>query len=395
METAVMQETFIPAPAMVKRILIADDQEHVLDALEFLLKGCGFSTVSVANPARVLAALDSERFDAVLMDLNYARDTTSGKEGLELVSQIRSRDELLPVIVMTAWGTVDQAVEAMHRGASDFVQKPWDNRELVDKLQNQLSAAEVQRRTHRLREDELREAREIQRNLLPKMLPRIPGYEIAALTQPIRFVGGDYYNVVRTGQEEVALCIADVAGKGLPAALLISSLQAALTPLIEQRLAPQDVCSRLNSAFCELMPVGKFISFFYAVLNTREHRLVYCNAGHNPPLMIQANNSSSELNSGGAVLGQFPEWRYEQRELRIRRGDCLLIFTDGLVEACNAKDEAFGEENAMRIARENAGSSGEQLLKMLIEAASWHCGGEFQDDASLMVVKATYLPTTT
>lgn len=383
-----MSETYIPAPATLKRILIADYQEHVLDALDFLLKGCGFSTLSVSNPARVLAALEGEKFDAVLMDLNYARDTTSGREGLELVSQIRLRDELLPILVMTAWGTVDQAVEAMHRGASDFVQKPWDNRELVEKLQSQLSAAEVQRRTQRLRDDELREAREIQRNLLPKTLPEVPGYEIAAMTQPMRFVGGDYYNVVRINQDEIAFCIADVVGKGLPAALLMSSLQAALTPLVQQNLPPREICQRLNGTFCELMPLGKFISLFYAVLNTKESRLVYCNAGHNPPLMILADGLSSELNSGGAVLGQFPEWRYEQREMRFESGDRLLIFTDGLVEACDAEDVPFGEENAIRIARENSGAPAEQLLKTLIEAVCQHCGGQFQDDASLVVVKS-------
>lgn len=388
MEATLMTETYIPAPAALKRILIADDQEHVLDALEFLLKGCGFSTLSVSNPAHVLSALEGERFDAVLMDLNYARDTTSGREGLELVSQIRSRDELLPVIVMTAWGTVDQAVEAMHRGASDFVQKPWDNHELVEKLQSQLSAAEVQRRTQRLRDDELREAREIQQNLLPKTLPEVPGYEIAGMTQPMRFVGGDYYNVVRINRDEIAFCIADVVGKGLPAALLMSSLQAALTPLIQQKLPPQEICQRLNRTFCELMPLGKFISFFYAVLNTKENRLVYCNAGHNPPLMLWGDGAASELSSGGAVLGQFPEWSYEQREIRLGSGDRLLIFTDGLVEACNAEDQPLGEENVIRIARENAAADAEKLLKVLLEAASQHCGGQFQDDASLVVVKA-------
>ena len=384
-----MLETYTPAPLMVKRILIADDQQHVLEALDLLLRGCGFSTRTVSNPARVLAALDAEQFDAVLMDLNYARDTTSGKEGLELVSQIRSRDEVLPVVVMTAWGTVDQAVEAMHRGASDFVQKPWDNSELVQKLQNQLSAAEAQRQTQRQRDDELSEAREIQRNLLPKALPQVPGYEIAAMTQPMRFVGGDYYNVVRINKEEIAFCIADVAGKGLPAALLMSSLQAALTPLIQQDMPPREICHRLNRAFCDLMPVGKFISLFYAVLNTRENTLTYCNAGHNPPLMIHSDGTSAELNTDGAVLGPFPEWRYEQQELRMKVGDRLLIFTDGLVEACNAEDEPFGEETALRIAQENTGASAEYLMKLLIEAASQHCAGRFQDDASLLVVKSS------
>jgi phosphoserine phosphatase RsbU/P len=386
METALLRET--RSPATLKRILIADDQEHVLDALEFLLKGCGFSTVAVSDPARALAALDSERFDAILMDLNYARDTTSGKEGLELVSQIRSRDQVLPIVVMTAWGTVDQAVEAMRRGASDFVQKPWDNHELVHKLQDQLSTAEVQRRTQRQRDDELSEAREIQTNLLPKTLPQVPGYEIAALTQPMRFVGGDYYNVVSIGADEVAFCIADVAGKGLPAALLMSSLQAALSPLIHQHLPPREICHRLNTVFCDLMPVGKFISLFYGVLNTAEKRLAYCNAGHNPPLLIRAGGKSMELNTGGAVLGQFPEWRYEQRELHMESGDRLMVFTDGLVEAGNAQDEPFGEGNVRSIAEQNPNASADDLLRILIDTAARHCGGQFQDDASVLVLRA-------
>ena len=242
------------------RVLIADDQKHILDALQLLLKGSGFSTQAVTNPARVLGALEASHFDAVLMDLNYTRDTTGGGEGLELVSRIRSIDKLLPVLVMTAWGSVDLAVEAMQRGASDFVQKPWENRLLLQKLQDQVLRARQQ--TLPERDNELQEARQIQRKLLPRKLPEVAGYQVAGMTQPLRFVGGDYYNVVRISQQHTALCIADVAGKGLPAALLMSSLQASLTPLISQRLAPRELCQRLNRILCDLTPVGKFISFF-------------------------------------------------------------------------------------------------------------------------------------
>ena len=131
---------------------------------------------------------------------------------------------------MTAWSSVDLAVEAMRRGASDFVQKPWDNQELLQKLCGQVSSAKAQRRVQRMRAEELQEAREIQNGLLPKALPEIAGYEIAGTTQQLRFVGGDYYNAARISDRHTALCIADVAGKGMPAALLMSSMQAALQP---------------------------------------------------------------------------------------------------------------------------------------------------------------------
>ena len=384
-----MRETHLVRPCETGRVLIADDQKHILDALQMLLGSCGFSTEAVTHPSQVLRALEAGKFDAVLMDLNYTCDIIAGGEGLELVSQIRSMDSLLPVVVMTAWSSVDLAVEAMRRGASDFTRKPWENQDLLQKLRNQLSWARAQRRAQRQRDEELREAREIQDGLLPKKLPEVAGYEVAAMTQPLRFVGGDYYSVVRISERHIAFCIADVAGKGLPAALLMSSLQAALKPLISQRLAPRELCHRLNRILCDLTPVWKFISFVYAVLDSVDNRLTYCNAGHNPPLLIRPDGTSSELEAAGAVLGQFPDWLYEQSELQMRSGDKVLLFTDGLVEACNADEESFGEHNLIRIARENPTSSAEELMGLLIRAASQHSGQHFQDDASLIVLKAT------
>jgi serine phosphatase RsbU (regulator of sigma subunit) len=389
MDAVVMRETRAVTPSERGCVLIADDQKHILDALQMLLLSRGFSTEAVTHPAGVLRALKARPFDAVLMDLNYTRDISAGGEGLELVSQIRSMDSLLPVVVMTGWSSVDLAVEAMRRGASDFIQKPWENQDLLQKLQDQLACAREQRRVQRQRDEELQEAREIQDCLLPKKLPEVPGYNVAAVTQPLRFVGGDYYSVVRIGERHTVLCIADVAGKGLPAALLMSSVQAALKPLMWQRLPPHELCHRLNRILCDLTPLGKFISFFYAVLDSVDNRLTYCNAGHNPPLLIRADGTSTELKAAGAVLGQFPQWLYEQSELQMKRGDRLLLFTDGLVEACNADEEPFGEHSLIRIARENPGSSAEDLMGLLIRAAWHHSGEHFQDDASLIVLKAT------
>jgi serine phosphatase RsbU (regulator of sigma subunit) len=388
MATVAMREMQASTPSAAGRILIADDQRHILDALHLLLKGSGFSTELVTDPQRVLTALQAGSFDAVLIDLNYTRDTTGGGEGLELVSQIRAIDKLVPIIVMTAWSSVDLAVEAMRSGASDFVQKPWDNWQLLQKLQHHVSRGQARQRTQRARTNELQEAREIQEKLLPKKLPEIAGYEVAGITQPLRFVGGDYYNIVRVGPQHTALCIADVAGKGMPAALLMSSLQAALTPLISQNLAPRELCHRLNRILCDVTPAAKFISFFYAVLNNQENRLVYCNAGHNPPLLIRADGHLEELNAQGAVLGQFPNWSYQQSEIGMRSGDRLVIFTDGLIETSDANEKPFGEENLIRIARENRGFRAADLMAELMRGASQQCSGHFQDDASLIVLKA-------
>jgi len=374
--------------ARAGRVLVADDQPHVLDALQLLLKSHGYATEVVTHPARVLQALQSREFDVVLMDLNYTRDTTAGGEGLELVSQIRLIDENLPLVVMTAWSSVDLAVEAMRRGASDFVQKPWHNRQLLEKLETQVERCRSLRLAQRQRADERQDAREIQNHLLPKSMPQVKDYEIAGMTQPVRFVGGDYYDVVRISETQTVLCIADVAGKGMPAALLMSSLQAALKPLMWDIRSPREVCHRLNRMLCEIAPVGKFISFFYGVLDSQDHRLTYCNAGHNPPLVVRGNGVSSELNAAGAVLGQFPDWVYEQSDVQLHPGDTVMLFTDGLVEACNRDDEEFGEERLVGIARENRGGRADDLERLVIQAALEHCGGHFQDDASLIVLRA-------
>jgi len=305
-----------------------------------------------------------------------------------LVSQIRLIDENLPLVVMTAWSSVDLAVEAMRRGASDFVQKPWHNRQLLEKLETQVERCRSLRLAQRQRADERQDAREIQNHLLPKSMPQVKDYEIAGMTQPVRFVGGDYYDVVRISETQTVLCIADVAGKGMPAALLMSSLQAALKPLMWDIRSPREVCHRLNRMLCEIAPVGKFISFFYGVLDSQDHRLTYCNAGHNPPMVVRGNGVSSELNAAGAVLGQFPDWVYEQSDVQLHPGDTVMLFTDGLVEACNRDDEEFGEERLVGIARENRGGRADDLERLVIQAALEHCGGHFQDDASLIVLRA-------
>ena len=369
------------------RLLVADDQPHILTALEMLLDGHGYQTQLVTSPADVLDSLRKESFDTVLMDLNYTRDTTGGAEGLELVSRIRSIDQTIPLVVMTAWGNVDLAVEAMRRGASDFVQKPWNNHQLLEKVRDQVERCRGLRSSQRRQEEESSEARAIQKNLLPSSIPQIAGYDISAITQPMHFVGGDYYNVAKISDTQTAFCIADVAGKGMPGALLMSNLQASLKPLIREDINPQELCSRLNRVLCEIMPENKFISFFYGVLDSQSKRFTYCNAGHNPPILLRRDGDMSELNSSGAILGRFPHWQYSQVGLNLNSGDTLLLFTDGVVEAGDEQNEPFGEQRLMRVAQTFAHQNAAELQGALLHAVSDHCCGKFQDDATMIVLQ--------
>src|SRR5207245_2266036 len=197
-------------------------QTHVLEALQLLLKNEGFISEAVTSPGAVVQVVQDRNFDVLLLDMNYARDTTSGGEGLELLSRIRELDSALPVVLMTAWGSIDLAVEAMQGGGRDFVQKPWDNEKLLGSLRRHIEEGRVLRE----KREELREAHRTQERLLPAELPQLPGYDLHACWQPANEVGGDYFDAIRLSDTAAALCIADVAGKGWPAALLMSNLQA-------------------------------------------------------------------------------------------------------------------------------------------------------------------------
>src|SRR5258706_8642337 len=175
-------------------ILIADDQIHVIEALRLLLKGEGYHTESATSPAGVLAALESRNFDCVLMDLNYARDTTSGAEGLDLLPRVQALDPLLPLVVMTAWGTVDLAVEAMRRGAKDFVQKPWENARLLSIIRTQIELAQALRIGQRL-EAENRVLRDQGR---PNLIAESPAMK--SILDVIARVGPSDAHVLITGE---------------------------------------------------------------------------------------------------------------------------------------------------------------------------------------------------
>src|SRR3954468_12434845 len=216
----------MPASLASSRILVADDQPDLVDALRLLLKPEGIAVDAVHSPDAALAAARATPFDLVLMDFNYTSHTTSGREGIDLLGHLQSLDSSLPVVVMTGWGSIDLAVEAMRRGVRDFVQKPWDNAALLTTLRTEIHDGRERRLKAQRDQRELDEARRIQRTLLPAVLPQMDGFELAASWQPACGVGGDCFDAMRFSSHRLGLSIADVVGKGIPAALLMSSLQA-------------------------------------------------------------------------------------------------------------------------------------------------------------------------
>jgi sigma-B regulation protein RsbU (phosphoserine phosphatase) len=322
------------------------------------------------------------------MDLNYTGDTTSGREGIDLLEHLQAFDASLPVVVMTGWGSIDLAVEAMRRGVRDFVQKPWDNATLVTTLRSEIQAGRERRMKAERDLRELDEARRIQRTLLPSVLPQMDGVELAASWQPASGVGGDCFDAIRFSSHRLALSIADVVGKGIPAALLMSNLQAAVRAFATEAARPAELCEQVNTILCGHISEGRFISFFYCVVDSEIGSVTYANAGHFPPGLIKADGTVIRLTSGGAVLGVLPAGGYESGTVALGAGDRLILYTDGITEARSEDDEEFGDERLLALAVEHRACSAPALQARLVDAVSTFTGRRFTDDATLIVLAA-------
>src|SRR5712691_2138219 len=400
---AVAAETSRDHETLQSRILIADDQQDVLDALRLLLKGHGYNIETVNSPADLLAAVARQEFDILLIDLNYARDTTSGREGLDVLSRLKEIADAPPVVAMTGWATVGLAVEAMQFGVSDFVEKPWTNTRLLEILSKQVGLGRERRESRRLaaeearareaamlhlqeQEREISEAKAIQEKLLPREIAQMPGYQIASAWQSARLVGGDYFDILPLDEKTLGICIADVAGKGMPAALLMSNLQAAVRGLASLSVAPHLLCNRLNSIVYQNTDSDRFITFFYAQLEGSTGRLAYVNAGHNAPFVVRLDGSHERLREGGPVLGVFDKRNYEMGSAALVAGDRVILFTDGVTEACSPEGEEFGEARLLHLLQDHRALSAHELQAKILAVVAEFSRGRWQDDPTLLVV---------
>jgi len=239
-------------------------------------------------------------------------------------------------------------------------------------------------------EEELSLARTIQAHLLPATMPQLAGYSIHGLNLPSKQVGGDYFDVIRCDDTHYIFTIADVSGKGMPAALLMSNLQAGLQVLSRERYELPELSAKLNELIYRNTSVEKYITFFILKLNIKDGSYRYVNAGHNPPYIFSADGSFTALDLGGTILGMFPEVRYRQGSGRLAVQDCLTMFTDGITEAQNKQEDFFDEQRLINFFKENFRSAdSERLNRHLLEIV-----GDFtqdslsqDDDITLLTIK--------
>lgn len=229
-------------------------------------------------------------------------------------------------------------------------------------------------------------ALDIQQGLLPKEIPQITGYQISGAWQPARTVSGDYYDVLKFDEHRVALCIGDVVGKGMPAALLMANLQAAVRVLASASVKPKGLCEQVNRLVLNNITPGKFITFFYGLVDAKAERLTYANAGHNPPIMLRGDRTVLRLDEGGAVLGVFQGSEYLQGEVCLGPADRLLLFTDGVSEAQDSGGHEFGEERLIQLLKDNTNLGATDLQRKVLKTVYEFSRGIFLDDVTVVAM---------
>jgi sigma-B regulation protein RsbU (phosphoserine phosphatase) len=240
-------------------------------------------------------------------------------------------------------------------------------------------------------EDELLIAREIQKGLLPSVLPRISGICVAAANFSSRQVGGDYYDVIALDQDRFIIAIGDVSGKGTPASLLMANLQAAIRALVPLDLPLAELTGRVNRLMCRNTGGNKFVTFFWGCIHQVHRTLRYVNAGHNHPYLFRADGLVERLDRGGMILGVLDSpIPYEEGEVSLGAGDLLVLFTDGVSEAMDPDNTEYGEPRLENVIRAHRHFSPQEIIETVQRDIQEHARGAPQsDDITMMVLSVT------
>jgi len=236
-------------------------------------------------------------------------------------------------------------------------------------------------------ERQLQLALEVQKELFPKTIPRVAGLQLAGVCLPAIGVGGDYYDFLPLGEDRVGLVVADVSGKGIPAALLMAGLQASVRGLVLPSLPAAEVNRRLNEVIYRSTSPSRYATLFFGVYDGRERTLTYSNAGHNPPILI-CENGPKRLDSGGIPLGVLGDVSYDQDKHSVAPGDILALYTDGVTESVDRSGREFGEDRLIDLLSRNRGRTLDEMIPIVIEELrNWTGGGPPHDDITLVLAR--------
>jgi sigma-B regulation protein RsbU (phosphoserine phosphatase) len=341
------------------------------------------------SPNDALSAAQQQPPDLAMVDMNYQRDSTSGLEGLQLIERLRQVDGTVPIIALTAWGNVDLAVSAMKHGASDFIEKPWRNDSLLEKVRSLTRHVQQLRSSQRIVDYERQDAQQLQARIVPRRHVIAEGIELVGESTPAGVVGGDYFGVWQPTADSLHFCVADVSGKGTPGAMIAAMLYASLSTLSASHDSPDSILGKVETILRNQLGEGHYVTIFYGVIDLKSRMLNFVNAGHCPPLLRHADGSIKSLSSTRPVLGLMPGEGFRSERLRLSPGDRLLLYTDGVTEAGNDAGEEFGAERlASLLERQSEGPLPEQFGNIM-ESVRGHSHGNFGDDAMLLLISVS------
>ena len=393
-------------------ILIVDDKEANVRLLEGMLRVAGYTCVqSTMDPNKVCELHRKHGYGLILLDLQMP-----GMDGFQVMEGLKEieAEGYLPVIVITA--QPDLKLRALEAGAKDFIGKPFEQAELRARVHNILEVRllhlrakshnrkleetvrelEASREVIRLKtlaeqkkiEREFALAQETQESLLPHFLPSFPNYRIQAFNHPTRYVGGDFYDFLQLSAGEWMGVLADVSGKGMPAALLSSMVLGALSMEFRAGTQAEEVLNRMNRLLCQKSLESQFVSLFLFLLNP-DGEGQFISAGHNPAWLFRAATGAIEdLTAQAAVLGVFQAASYRSRALHLDKGDLLVVYSDGLTDAENPAGKMLGEEGLREIIRREARLGSQAVERAFLKAVADFTQGVPQtDDITFVLVE--------
>lgn len=239
-------------------------------------------------------------------------------------------------------------------------------------------------------EEELKIANDIQTRLLPKTNPQINGFDIASKSVPAKEVGGDYYDFIQIDENNIVICLGDISGKGMPAALLMANLQATLRGQALFTSSAGECLTRANKLLYHSTDRQNYATLFYGILDSSNDTFRFSNAGHNPPILMNSDKKVISLTKGGTVLGFMEDFQFEEDSVNLKKGDTIIIYSDGINEAFNIDDEEYGEENLLSIIKDSLSLDAEKIIENVFESVRSHVQDAPQsDDITIVVIKKT------
>lgn len=369
----------LEAPGNGERILVVDDNLVNRMTLSRSLEQLGYQVELAEDGEQAIRLVAEQEFDLLLLDILMPK-----LDGFQVLTLLQDTGQLqaLPVIVISALDDMDSVVRGIEMGAEDFLPKPFDPTLLRARIGASLEKKRLREAEQAVVEREYHTAAGIQRGILPKQLPSIPGWQLGATISPARQVGGDFYDFIQIDDSRLGLVVGDVSDKGFPAALVMAMYVALMRSEARHESSPTRLLQITNRRLIDMNPSSGFITLLYGILDVASGEFAYARAGHHLPLIVHGDGSIEEPTAEtGQPLGLFDDPLIDEHILQVGHNDCILLYTDGIPDATDHAGATFGDDGFREwIGRKHAQAPQalcDALVRDLVEYQQPH--GQFDD----------------